>query len=193
MTVPAVHRRVLFVSNHTHERNHNGGRVSKPESHGLGLQVPYCLHSEMPTQDPLCWFEATPGRRISSTCGAKGCEIVEGHLTPDHVHMMIAIPPNLAASQVVGSIKSRSAIHLARVYVECKRNFVGQHFWGRGNSDLSTVTETRQTPPGAGIIFSSTHSTSARSGGDKYRSTMSRTLSTTEGGGSQAFRDPSTI
>ena len=62
----------------------------------------------------------------------KGCEIVEGHLMPDHVHMMIAIPPRLAVSQVVGYIKGKSAIHLARVYGERKRNFVGQHFWARG-------------------------------------------------------------
>ncbi len=62
----------------------------------------------------------------------KGCEIVEGHLMPDHVHMMIAIPPKLAVSQAVGYIKGKSAIHLARVYGERKRNFVGQHFWARG-------------------------------------------------------------
>ena len=51
---------------------------------------------------------------------------------PDHVHMMISIPPKYAVSQVVGFIKGKSAIHLARVYGERKRNFVGQHFWARG-------------------------------------------------------------
>ncbi len=62
----------------------------------------------------------------------KGCEIVEGHLMPDHVHMMIAIPPKLAVSQAIGYIKGKSAIHLARVYGERWRNFVVQHFWARG-------------------------------------------------------------
>ena len=51
---------------------------------------------------------------------------------PDHVHMMISIPPKYAVSQVIGFIKGKSAIHLARVYGERKRNFVGQHFWARG-------------------------------------------------------------
>jgi putative transposase len=51
---------------------------------------------------------------------------------PDHVHMMISIPPKYAVSQVIGYIKGKSAIHLARVYGERKRNFVGQHFWARG-------------------------------------------------------------
>ena len=50
----------------------------------------------------------------------------------DQVHMMIAIPPKYAVSQVIGFIKGKSAIHLARVYGERTRNFVGQHFWARG-------------------------------------------------------------
>lgn len=58
--------------------------------------------------------------------------IEEGHLMPDHVHMLIAIPPKYAVSQVIGYIKGKSAIHLARVYGENRRNFVGQHFWARG-------------------------------------------------------------
>ena len=62
----------------------------------------------------------------------KESRIEEGHLMPDHVHMMIAIPPKHAVSQVIGYIKGKSAIHLARVYGERKRNYVGQHFWARG-------------------------------------------------------------
>jgi putative transposase len=55
----------------------------------------------------------------------KQSRIEEGHLLPDHVHMLIAIPPKYAVAQVVGFIKGKSAIHLARVYGERKRNFVG--------------------------------------------------------------------
>jgi putative transposase len=62
----------------------------------------------------------------------KECEILEGHLMPDHVHMLIAIPPKYAVSQVVGYMKGKSAIHIARVYGERRRNFVGQSFWARG-------------------------------------------------------------
>jgi putative transposase len=59
-------------------------------------------------------------------------EIEEGHLMPDHVHMMISIPPKYSVSQVVGYVKGKSAIHVARVYGGRKRNFVGQNFWARG-------------------------------------------------------------
>jgi putative transposase len=62
----------------------------------------------------------------------KESRIEEGHLRPDHVHMVISIPPKYAVSRVVGFIKGKSAIHLARVYGERKQNFVGQHFWIRG-------------------------------------------------------------
>ena len=62
----------------------------------------------------------------------KESRIEEGHLLADHVHMLISIAPKYAVSQVVGFIKGKSAIHLARVYGEKKRSFVGQHFWARG-------------------------------------------------------------
>ena len=68
----------------------------------------------------------------------KESRIEEGHLMPDHVHIMIMIPPKYAVSQVVGYIKGKSTIHLARVYGERKRSFVGQSFWARGYF-ISTV------------------------------------------------------
>ena len=62
----------------------------------------------------------------------KESRIEEGHLMADHVHMMIAIPPKYAVSQVVRFIKGKSAIHLGRSYAGRSRNFVGQHFSARG-------------------------------------------------------------
>ena len=72
------------------------------------------------------------GEVLRKLAAQKESRIEEGHLLPDHVHMMISIPPKYAVSQVIGYIKGKSAIHLARVYGERKRNFVGQHFWARG-------------------------------------------------------------
>ena len=70
--------------------------------------------------------------------------VEEGHLMPDHVHMLISIPPKYAVSQVIRYMKGKSAIHLARVYGERKRNFVGQHFWARGYF-VSTVGRDEET------------------------------------------------
>jgi putative transposase len=62
----------------------------------------------------------------------KESKIVEGHLHADHVHMCISIPPKLAVSNVVGYIKGKSAISIARTFMGRKRNFVGESFWARG-------------------------------------------------------------
>jgi len=67
----------------------------------------------------------------------KGCEIIEGHLRPDHVHMGIMIPPKYAVASVIGFIKGRSTIAIARLNGR-KRNFQGEHFWARGYA-VSTV------------------------------------------------------
>lgn len=72
------------------------------------------------------------GEVFRNLAAQKESRIEEGHLMPDHVHMLIAIPPKYGVSQVIGFIKGKSAIHLARVYGERKGNFVGQHFWARG-------------------------------------------------------------
>jgi len=62
----------------------------------------------------------------------KECQVIEGHLMADHVHMLISIPPKYSVAQVIGYIKGKSAIHVARTFFDHKRNFVGQHFWARG-------------------------------------------------------------
>jgi putative transposase len=74
----------------------------------------------------------------------KECEILEGHLMPDHVHMLIAIPPKHAVAQALGFLKGKSAIHIARTYAGRRRNFVGQHFWARGYL-VSTVGKDEAT------------------------------------------------
>lgn len=72
------------------------------------------------------------GQVFRSLTEQKECRVEEGHLMPDHVHMLLSVPPKYAVSQVVGYIKGKSAIHLARTYGGRRRNFVGQHFWARG-------------------------------------------------------------
>ena len=72
------------------------------------------------------------GRVLRTLAEQRESQIEEGHLMPDHVHMMISIPPKYAVAQVVGYIKGKSAIHVARHFGQRRRNFVGHHFWARG-------------------------------------------------------------
>ncbi|MCX6740067.1 MAG: IS200/IS605 family transposase [Candidatus Parcubacteria bacterium] len=68
----------------------------------------------------------------------KGCRIIEGHIMPDHVHMCIEIPPKYAVASIVGYLKGKSAILIARQFCGKERNFIGEHFWARGYA-VSTV------------------------------------------------------
>lgn len=68
----------------------------------------------------------------------KECQILQGHLLADHVHMCIAIPPKYAVASVIGFLKGKSAIAIARQFRGKERNFTGEHFWARGYA-VSTV------------------------------------------------------
>ena len=72
------------------------------------------------------------GELFHKLASERESRILEGHLCPDHVHMCIEIPPKYSVAQVVGYIKGKSAIHIARDVEGRARNFVGQSFWARG-------------------------------------------------------------
>jgi len=74
----------------------------------------------------------------------KESNIIEGHLMGDHVHLLISIPPKYAVSQVIGYIKGKSAIHIARTYAGRRHNFTDQSFWARGYF-VSTVGRDEET------------------------------------------------
>jgi len=62
----------------------------------------------------------------------KESKIIEGHLQPDHIHMLISIPPKYSIAQVIGYMKGKSAIHIARTYLGQRKNYNGMSFWARG-------------------------------------------------------------
>ena len=72
------------------------------------------------------------GEVLRELARQKECTVEEGHLVADHVHMLLSIPPKYAVAQVVGFLKGKSAIHIARTYLGRRQNFLGQHFWARG-------------------------------------------------------------
>ena len=68
----------------------------------------------------------------------KACRIIEGHVLPDHVHMCLEVPPKHAVASVIGFLKGKSAIAIARQFGGHDRHFSGEHFWARGYA-VSTV------------------------------------------------------
>ncbi|MBP9843846.1 IS200/IS605 family transposase [Candidatus Babeliales bacterium] len=78
------------------------------------------------------------GRVFHELANQRGSKIIEGHMVQDHVHMMISIPPKYSVAEVVGYIKGKSAIAIAREFGGRERNFNGERFWARGYA-VSTV------------------------------------------------------
>ena len=72
------------------------------------------------------------GEILHDLARRKGVVIEEGHLMPDHIHMCVSIPPKYAVSNIVGYLKGKSAISIARKFKGRQRNFTGEHFWARG-------------------------------------------------------------
>ena len=72
------------------------------------------------------------GEVIRELARQRESQVLEGHLCVNHVHVYLAIPPKYAVAQVVGYIKGKSAIHIARTFGKRARNFTGEHFWARG-------------------------------------------------------------
>jgi putative transposase len=72
------------------------------------------------------------GKIFHELAQQRECKILEGHVCPDHIHMLIEIPPKYAVSAVVGYIKGKSAIAIARTCLGRRQNFSGQNFWARG-------------------------------------------------------------
>jgi putative transposase len=72
------------------------------------------------------------GEAFHELARQRECRVEEGHLMSDHVHMLLSIPPKYSVARVVGYMKGKSAIHLARTFMGKRRNFVGEKFWARG-------------------------------------------------------------
>lgn len=72
------------------------------------------------------------GEVLHEIARQKESKVLEGHLQSDHVHMLVSIPPKYAVSQVIGYMKGKSAIHVARNYLGQRKNYGGMSFWARG-------------------------------------------------------------
>ena len=72
------------------------------------------------------------GELFHELASQKECQIVAGHLCTDHIHMCLSVPPKYSVSNVIGYIKGKSAISIARNFAGKRRNFTGQNFWARG-------------------------------------------------------------
>ena len=78
------------------------------------------------------------GTILRQLCRQKGVDLLEGHAMPDHIHLVLSVPPKYSVAMVVGYLKGKSAIQIHRRLLGVNRGFTGKHFWSRGYC-ISTV------------------------------------------------------
>ena len=96
------------------------------------MELPYCICSQKETKVDLWNIRKHLGETFHELAKRKGVIIEEGHFMKDHVHMCLSIPPKFAVSNVVGYLKGKSAISIAKNFRGRLRNFNGENFWVRG-------------------------------------------------------------
>ena len=77
-------------------------------------------------------YRVSIGEILRELCGYKGVELIEGHLMPDHVHMLVSIPPKLSVSSFMGYLKGKSALMIFDKHANLKYKFGNRHFWATG-------------------------------------------------------------
>ena len=113
-------------------------RVSEPISRQVGMQVPYSLCSQVSEESSLWPNPAEDWKNLSSLLSAKEVGLIEGHAMPDHVHMVLSIPPQHSVSSVLDYLKGKSAIMIHREMERVKHGFTGKHFWAKCDLNIKT-------------------------------------------------------
>ena len=98
----------------------------------MGLQISRSVYTEAKEEEIFGVLRRQLGEIFHELARHKESKIVEGHLMGDHVHVCLSIPPKYAVANVVGYIKGKSAIQIARTFGGRQRNFTGENFWARG-------------------------------------------------------------
>ena len=93
-------------------------------------------------------IKADIGKIIRQLCDQKGIEIIEAELCPDHIHMLISIPPKYSVAQIMGYIKGKSSLMIFDRHANMKYKYGNRHFWCRGYY-VDTVGRNRKAPLGA--------------------------------------------
>ena len=97
------------------------------------MQVSYCICAEISSTNNLWTDKSDIGRILQTLCEQKKVEIHEAEACPDHIHMLVSIPPNLSVSQFVGYLKGKSSLMIFDRHANLKYKYENRHFWCRGH------------------------------------------------------------
>jgi hypothetical protein len=133
VTCPGIYVSLLCVnrSKLTAKEAHKV-QLLKSKPYTMGLQVP--SHVDIQYRRKLVYghIRTYLGELVRDLSPQKESRLLEGHRMPDHGHMLLSLAPNDSVAQVVGCIKGKTALPIARSFSGHKRNFIGHHCWARG-------------------------------------------------------------
>ena len=110
----------------------------------MAMQVSYSIHAKISTEAIYGELRKDIGQILRALCEHKGVELIEGHLMPDHVHMLVSIPPRISVASFMGYLKGKSALMVFDRHSNLKYKFGNRHFWADGYyvSTVGLNTET---------------------------------------------------
>ena len=98
----------------------------------MGMQVSYSFCTKIPETSNYKQIRADVGEILGSLCRRKGIEIIEAECCPDHIHMLVRIPPKYSVSEIVGYLKGKSSLMIFEHHANLKYKYGNRHFWCRG-------------------------------------------------------------
>ena len=96
------------------------------------MQVSYSFCTKIPETSNYKQIRADVGEILGSLCRRKGIEIIEAECCPDHIHMLVRIPPKYSVSEIVGYLKGKSSLMIFERHANLKYKYGNRHFWCRG-------------------------------------------------------------
>ena len=98
----------------------------------MGMQVSYSFCTKIPETSNYKQIRADVGEILGSLCRRKGIETIEAECCPDHIHMLVRIPPKYSVSEIVGYLKGKSSLMIFERHANLKYKYGNRHFWCRG-------------------------------------------------------------
>ena len=96
------------------------------------MQISYSIYAKIQTKGDINQYKESIREILKNLSRYKGVEIIEGHLMPDHIHMLVSIPPKISVSQFMGYLKGKSALMIFDKHANLKYKFGNRHFWSEG-------------------------------------------------------------
>ena len=108
------------------------------------MSVPYCVHAEVQKKRNIWKLRKDIGEILRKLCQQKGVDIIEAEACPDHIHMLVSIPPHISVSQFMGYLKGKSSLMIFDRHANLKYKYGSRNFGAEGTTSTQLGETKRQ-------------------------------------------------